>query len=216
MNESWSLFFSTLPGALTNTLLISLIAILIGAILAIPLMLARVSPVPVLSRAAQAVIEIIRGVPPVVWVFIAFYGVQFGDFRLANFPASLAAFSLISAAYIAEIYRGGFLAVKAGQFEASAALGLSKARTFQDVVAPQMVRVATPGIAAYAVGVLKDTSIVSIIGVGDLVFVAFRAMRSTGDAITPFLIIGAIYLLVSIPIGFLGRWLYGRLMKKVA
>ncbi|NLT26006.1 MAG: amino acid ABC transporter permease [Microbacteriaceae bacterium] len=209
-------FLLALPAALGMTLLVSLSSLAIGAVAAVPLMLGRVSENRVLSRICQAIIEVVRGIPPVVWVFIIFFGIQIGAFRFNPIQTAIIGFSLISAAYIAEIYRGGFLSVKAGQFEAAAALGLNKRRTFIDVVAPQMFRVAVPGIATYGVGLLKDTSIVSIIGVMDIVFVANRAMRSTGDAITPFLIIALLYLVISVPMGLLGRALYASLQKKVA
>lgn len=209
-------FFLALPAAVGTTLLVSLVSLVIGAIVAVPVMLARVSENRVLSNLTQAFIEVVRGVPPVVWVFVIYFGIQIGAFRFAPLPTSMIAFSLISAAYIAEVYRGGFLAVKAGQFEAAAALGMNKRRTFTEVIGPQMFRVAVPGVVTYAVGLLKDTSIVSIIGVADIVFIANRTMRATGDAITPFLLTAAIYLLISIPLGMLGRALYAKLQKKVA
>jgi polar amino acid transport system permease protein len=209
-------FFAALPAALGMTLTLSLVALVIGALLAFPLMLARVSKNRMLSNAAKALIEVIRCVPPVVWVFVIFFGIQIGTFRFSAFATAIIAFAMISAAYIAEIYRGGFIAVKAGQFEAASALGLGRTPTFVDVVAPQMMRVATPGLVNYTVGLLKDTSIVSIIGVTEIVMVSNRAMRATGDAVTPFLIAAALYLSLSVSLGLAGRRLYKRLQAKVA
>lgn len=198
------------------TLLVTAVSLVIGSLLAIPLMLARVSSNPVLSQTAKLLIEIIRGVPPVVWVFVIYFGIQVGAFRFSPLETAIVGFSLITAAYVAEIYRGGYLAVRAGQFEASAALGMSKTQTFIDVISPQMFRVAVPGIVTYAVGLLKDTSIISIIGVADIVFVASRAMRATGDAITPFIFAALLYMVISIPLGLLGRRMYDSMKRKVA
>lgn len=209
-------FLEALPAALGTTLLISLLSLAIGAVVAVPLLLGRISRNRLLSGLTRTFIEVVRGVPPVVWVFIVFFGVQVGRFRFDPLLASIVSFSLISAAYLAEVYRGGYLSVKAGQFEAAAALGLNRVRTFTDVAAPQLFRVALPGAVSYAVGLLKDTSIVSIIGVADLVFVASRAMRATGDPIVPFLIIAAVYLALSLVLGGLGRSVYATLQKKVA
>lgn len=209
-------FFLALPAALGTTLLVTIVSLVIGCLAAFPLMLARVSENPILSNIAKLLIEIIRGVPPVVWVFVIYFGVQVGAFRFAPLPTAIIAFSLITAAYVAEVYRGGFLAVSAGQFEAAAAIGLSKSRTFIDVISPQMIRVAVPGVVTYAVGLLKDTSIMSIIGVADIVFVASRAMRATGDAITPFIVAALLYMVISVPLGLLGRRLYTSMKKKVA
>lgn len=211
-----SAFFAALPAALGTTLLVTIVSLVIGCLAAFPLMLARVSENALLANFAKLIIEIIRGVPPVVWVFVIYFGIQIGAFRFDPLPTAIIAFSLITAAYIAEVYRGGFLAVSSGQFEAAAAIGLSKSRTFIDVISPQMIRVAIPGVVTYAVGLLKDTSIMSIIGVVDIVFVASRAMRATGDAITPFLIAALLYMVISIPLGLLGRRLYTSMKKKVA
>ena len=211
-----STFFESIPAALGMTLLVSLVSLAIGAILAIPIMLARVSDNLVLSNLAKALIEVVRGIPPVLWVFIVFFGIEFGPFKFEPIQASIVSFSLISAAYIAEVYRGGYISIQSGQFEAAAAVGLNSTHTFISVIAPQMIRVAIPGVVTYAIGLLKDTSIISIIGVADLVFVANRAMRSTGDAILPFLIVSLVYMAVSIPLGMLGRQLYTRLRTKVA
>lgn len=158
-----STFFAAIPAALATTLFVSLVSLVVGAILAIPLMLARVSPKWLLSTPARIIIEIVRGIPPVLWVFIVFFGIEFGPFRFDPVQASIVSFSVISAAYIAEVYRGGYIAIRAGQFEAAAAVGLGKRHTFIDVIAPQMIRVAIPGVVTYAVGLLKDTSVISII-----------------------------------------------------
>jgi polar amino acid transport system permease protein len=209
-------FFAALPAAFGMTLTISLTSLVIGAVLALPLMLARVSGNRMMSGTAKALIEIIRGVPPVVWVFVIFFGIQIGEFRFAAVPTAIIAFSMITAGYVAEVYRGGFISVKAGQFEAAAALGLSRSAAFVDVIAPQMIRVATPGLVNYTVGLLKDTSIVSIIGVTEIVMVSNRAMRQTGDAVTPFVIAALLYLAISVSLGLTGRRLYTRLQTKVA
>ncbi|MGO1434642.1 MAG: amino acid ABC transporter permease [Canibacter sp.] len=211
-----SSFFTSIPAGLLTTLFVSLVSLAIGAILAFPIMLARVSRNAILSNVTKAIIEGIRGIPPVLWVFIVFFGIEFGAFRFAPLQASIVSFSIISAAYIAEVYRGGYISIRAGQFEAAAAIGLDRRHTFTDVIAPQMIRVAIPGVVTYAIGLLKDTSIISIIGVTDLVFVANRAMRSTGDAITPFIIVSLVYMLISVPLGMLGRQLYTKLRRKVA
>ena len=209
-------FFAAIPAALGTTLFVSVVSLILGAVLAIPLMLARVADNVVLSNIAKAIIEVIRGVPPVLWVFIVFFGIEFGPFKFDPMPAAITSFTVIASAYIAEVYRGGYISINAGQFEAAAAVGMSRSHTFVDVIAPQMIRVAIPGVVTYAIGLLKDTSIISIIGVVDLVFIANRAMRSSGDAITPFIIVSVVYMVVSVPLGLIGRKLYTRLRTKVA
>lgn len=201
-------FFIALPAAMLNTLLITFASLIIGAVLAMPLMLARISSSTMASRFAAILIDVVRGIPPLVWIFIIFYGVKVGQFRFSAVETAIIGFSLISTAYLAEVYRGGFLAVHKGQFEAALALALSKKDSFRTVIAPQTFRVALPGIATYSIGLLKDSSIVSVIGVIDIVFIASSVARQPGsDSMAPFVVAAALYLVLSVPLALASRGL---------
>ncbi|WP_053385981.1 amino acid ABC transporter permease [Leucobacter japonicus] len=209
-------FIAALPSAVLNTILITILSLLAGSLLAVPLMLARISSSRALSRCAAVFIDVVRGVPPLVWIFIIYYGIKVGQFRFGTIETAVMGFGLISTAYLAEVYRGGYLAVHKGQFEAAMALALSRRSAFGAVLAPQAFRVALPGIVTYAIGLLKDTSIVSVIGVVDIVFVASSAARQPGaDSMTPFFIAAALYLVLSVPLALASRGLERLFRKKV-
>lgn len=187
------------------TLAITGCAFIIGAILALPLALLRRSKRVVIRWLFTVVIELIRAVPPVVWLFLLYYAVVIGEYRFDTFTAAIIGFGVISGAYLAEVYRAAFAAVPRGQWEAAAALGLHGHRLYTKVIFPQAVLLAVPPAATYAIGLLKDSAIASIIGASDVTFYALETARQTGNGLTIFLVAALIYLLLSIPIAILAR-----------
>jgi polar amino acid transport system permease protein len=123
---------------------------------------------------------------------------------------------VISAANMAEIYRGGLIAIQHTQWEAAQALNLSTRHTFRDVIAPQMFRVSLPSIATYAVGLLKDSAIASTIGVPELTYQASRLAKLNFHGLEMFGIAGLLYILLSLPIAWVSREADMRLRAKVA
>ncbi|MGB3482581.1 MAG: amino acid ABC transporter permease [Mycobacterium sp.] len=205
-----------LPMAVLLTLAVTATSFAIGAVLAVPLMLARVSKSAVLSTAARVVIESIRGVPAIVWLFIVYFGIRFGDLRFDPFTSAVLALGLIAAVYLAEIYRGGYLAVAEGQHEAAQAIGLSGRDQLVFVVAPQAARACLPSITSYGLGLLKDSSLASTIGVSEIVFVSTAAARVTTDGVLPFTVAVGIYLTLSVPLAILARSFDAWSRRKVA
>ena len=200
---------------LPMTLLVTALAFAIGLIGGVPLMLglrARWTP---LRLAVRFVVDLIRGIPPIVWLFLIYFGVHIGAIRFDSLSAAVLGLGIIASAYLAEIYRGGFTTLPKGQSEASAALGLGTTTTLVRVLAPQAVRTALPSIATYLLSLLKDSSIASTIGVADMVFAAnmFARQNPATAGILPFFIAAAVYLLVSIPIAVAARRLDSRLRK---
>ena len=98
----------------------------------------------------------LRAIPPIVWLFLIFFGIGFGYFQIDPFEAATAGLALITAANMAEIYRGAVTAIHHGQWEAAFALNLSSRHRFIDVIGPQLLRVALPSGATYAIGLLKE------------------------------------------------------------
>lgn len=205
-----------LPAAILTTVLVTAVSLIAGGVLAVPLMLARISSSAPLRHTARWTIEVIRGVPPIVWLLIVFFGISIGAFRFNAFTAGVITLSLVAAAYLAEIYRLGYAAIRRGQFESAAALGLSRRDTLVQIVGPQAMRVALPAVTTYAIALLKDSSIVSTIGLTEIVYVTTAIARVSGDGITPFLIAAAIYVAISIPLALLSRNVDRRLRAKVA
>jgi polar amino acid transport system permease protein len=121
---------------------------------------------------------------------------------------------LISAAHLAEIYRGSLLAVHRGQFEAAQALGLGRVTIYTKVIGPQAVRVAIPGMVTWAISLLKDSALVSTIGVAEIMSVTNQDARSSGSSLTPFVIAAAIYIGLGSPLAYLSRYLERKLSLK--
>ena len=207
--------FTAVLLGLPMTLLVTAAAFAIGIICGIPLMLglrARWKPV---RLALRLVVDVIRGVPTIVWLFLLYFGVSIGGLRLDSLTAAIVGLGIISSAYLAEIYRGAFATLPRGQFEASRALGLGQRTSFISILAPQAVRTALPSITTFLLALLKDSSIASTIGVVDMVFAANTYVRQNPmtAGLTPFFIAAGVYIVISIPLAVVARRLDTRLRK---
>jgi polar amino acid transport system permease protein len=197
------------------TLLVTFCSFVIGALVGIPIMLGLRSPWLPLRLVVRLVVDLVRGVPPIVWLFLLYFGVSIGGSRFDSITAALLALGLISGAYLAEIYRGAFQTLSIGQTEAARALGLGRATTFVRVLAPQAVRIALPSVTSYLLALVKDSSLASTIGVAEMVFQAttFARQNPTTAGLTPFFVSALVYLAVSIPLAILARRLDSRLRR---
>jgi polar amino acid transport system permease protein len=161
-------------------------------------------------------VNLVRAVPPIVWLFIVYFGVGSGFLRLTPFGAALIGLGLISSAHLAEIYRGGMISIGKGQREAAAALNLGPVYGFIDVMAPQAVRVALPPAAGYAIGLLKDSAISSAIGVPELTERANEAAQATLSGLPVYVALAGIYIVMSVPVAWLARAVDRQLRATVA
>ena len=198
------------------TLVLTAGGVLIGAVLGVPLVLMRRSRTAWMRIPARAVIELTRGIPPIVWLFLIYFGLGTSFPQIDSLSAALLGFGVISAGYMAEIYRGGWFAVGPGQDEAASALGMTRTRTLLDVVGPQIFRVSLPAAATYAIGLLKDSSVAFTIGVTDIMYFANMESRATADALTPFLLAALVYVALTVPCAWASRVLDARLRKAVS
>ncbi len=197
--------------AIPYTLLVTVGAFLLGFVVAIPLLFMRRSRLAPVKAAAQLIIDLARGIPPLVWLLFMFLGLPSVGILLTPIQAAILGLGIVSAAYLAEIFRGGVLAVAKGQFEASQALGLSGWTTFTVVIAPQAFRAMLPGLATYFIGLVKDSSLASVIGVTEMVFEATTYARMSPDGITLFFVAALVYIAISAPMGLVARSMENRL-----
>lgn len=198
------------------TVALTLGAFLAGAILGVPLVAARQSRVLPLRFLAMIFIQIVRGIPPILWLFIIFFGLGMSVFPISPFNAALTGLGLIAAANMAEIYRGALASIHFGQWEASTALNLGRWSTLRDVVAPQAFRVALPSAASYLIGLMKETAVASTIGVSELAFQGNQLSQLTFRGLEVFALVGMFYILLSLPVAWLSRVADGYLQAKVA
>jgi polar amino acid transport system permease protein len=210
----WS-YFSLLISGLPWTLAVTAGAFAMGALLGLPVMLAEESTCVPLRLIARTYVNLVRAVPPLVWLFIVYFGVGSELLRLTPFGAALIGLGLISSAHLAEIYRGGMISIGKGQREAAAALNLGPVYSFIDIMAPQAIRVALPPSAGYAIGLLKDSAISSAIGVPELTERANEAAQATLSGLPVYITLAVIYILMSLPIAWLARTVDTQLRAKV-
>jgi polar amino acid transport system permease protein len=199
-----------------NTLLITFGAFALGAVLGIPVALARSSRRRAVRLLGISYIEIFRGIPPIAWLFIAYYGLtQFG-IRIEVMTAAVGGLGIISGAYIAEIYRAGLRAVPHGQWEAGRAVGLTEGGLYRYVVGPQALVTVFPPAATYLIGLLKDSAIASVIGASEITAHALSEQQQSFHGLSVFLAAALIYLALSLPLGGLSRLVDARLTRRLA
>jgi polar amino acid transport system permease protein len=207
-------YVAVLSAGIGNTLLLTGSAFAIGAVIGLPLAAARNSSLAPLRIAAASYVEVVRGIPPIAWLFVLFYGVSQFDVELSSTVAAILGLGIIAGAYMTEIYRSGLRAIPHGQVEAARALGLRGLRIYRYVLAPQAIVTVVPPAIAFAIGLLKDSAVASVIGVEEITTLAVFATRQEFEGLTIFVAAGAVYLFISVPVAMLGRWLGVRLSRE--
>ncbi|MDD5687231.1 MAG: amino acid ABC transporter permease [Elusimicrobia bacterium] len=162
----WKILKFLLP-VVPITLKITILSFLIAVILGIIIALVRTSHSPLLRKTAMAYIDMIRGIPLLVQIFFIYFGLG-KLFNLSQFPAGIIAISICYSAYLGEIFRSGIEAIPKGQYDACKSLGMNAIQTMRYVVLPQAFRVVIPPVANEFIACLKDSSLVSIIGLREL------------------------------------------------
>jgi polar amino acid transport system permease protein len=198
------------------TLVITFASLSLGAVAGVPLVLALGSRQVAVRTVARITVDLLRGIPAVVWLFVLYFGVSIGAFKFEATTAAILGLGLVSAAYLSEIYRGGISAVHNGQWEAGSALGVSRWSVFSRIIGPQAFRVSVPSITSYAISLLKDSSLASTIGVTEIVFATTQDARVNSGGLTVYLTAALVYLAMSVPLALLARFLDAALRKKVS
>jgi len=198
--------FRNLVSAIPLTLKLGALSMVLGSILATLLALMRLSGIRALDGVARLYIFVFRGTPLLVQIFLIYYG-------LGQFPAvrhsflwpflrepywcAILALTLNTGAYVAEIIRGGLLAVPAGQIEAARACGMSPWLRFRRIVMPLAIRQALPAYGNEVIAIVKATSLTSIITLMEVTGVAARIIAETYRTVEVFVVAGAIYLAIN-------------------
>ena len=199
-----------LRGALV-TLEISFAAMAVAIALGLILAIIRVFGSRWLAWPAVAFIEVIRGTPLLIQLFIIFYGLPSLGIRLPPVWAAILGLGLNYAAYEAENYRAGIQAIPRGQLDAALALGLTRAQTIRRIVLPQAIRLVIPPVTNDFIALLKDSSLVSVITMVELTKVYGQLASTYYDYIGIGILAAAIYFLMGLPIARLSRYVEGRL-----
>lgn len=200
-------------GALT-TLKITLMSLVLAFVIAVFLVLCKLSKHVVLSKIASFYVSIFRGLPLVVQLFIVYFGIS----KLTNngicftgMQAGVITFAFNSAAYLAESIRGGISGVDKGQIEAAKALGCSDIQIMIFVVLPQAIRTVLPSIINTTIKLIKDSSIISQIGVADLFHAGYYTMSETFKTFEALLFCMVFYMVIVLALTLFSRTIERRL-----
>lgn len=194
------------------TILISLIGVALGSILGAFVALMKLSKIKIISWIASIYIEILRGTPMLVQVFIVFFGITAAlGLDISALVCGTIALVINSSAYIAEIIRAGINAVDKGQMEAARSLGLNYRQTMKSVIMPQAIKNILPALGNEFVTLIKESSIVSTIGVGEIMFNAQVVQGISFDPFTPLLVEAALYFVLTFVLTRIMNMIEGRL-----
>lgn len=194
------------------TILISLIGVALGSILGAFVALMKLSKIKIISWIASIYIEILRGTPMLVQVFIVFFGITAAlGLDISALVCGTVALVINSSAYIAEIIRAGINAVDKGQMEAARSLGLNYRQTMKSVIMPQAIKNILPALGNEFVTLIKESSIVSTIGVGEIMFNAQVVQGISFDPFTPLLVAAALYFVLTFVLTRIMNMIEGRL-----
>ena len=175
------------------TLEIFFVTLLLSLPLGMLAALGRLSQFKLLSRLVEFYIWLMRGTPLMLQLLFVYFALPMVGVRLPDIAAALLAFTLNYAAYFAEIFRAGIQAVPQGQYEAAKTLGMSYPQTMRRIILPQVIRIVLPPVSNETINLVKDTSLVYILAMNDLLRVARTIVQREFD-MTPFLIAAVFYL----------------------
>lgn len=197
------------------TLLFGISAVVCGTILGFIVNLGNMSKFVWLRAITKFYISIFRGTPSLIQLYICFYGIPLLlGFNVNAYAAGIIALSLNSSAYVAEIFRSGIQSVDNGQTEASRALGFSRQYTLWHIVFPQALKNVLPAIGNEFISLIKESSIISLIGIVDITQVSNLLKASTYRVFESLIIAALIYYVITTVLSFAIRFMEKRLMKK--
>ena len=166
---------------------------------------ARLSSKPGLRWAAKTYIEVIRGTPLLVQLFFIYYGLAEIGIVMTGFTAGALGLTLNFGAYLAELFRSGVQSIDSGQYEASRALGIRSLQRLRVIIIPQALRNIFPALGNYALVLIKDTSLVAVISVSELMRSGEMLASATFQSLLVYTLVGAIYFLMCSVISFVFR-----------
>nr|MBN2276972.1 amino acid ABC transporter permease [candidate division Zixibacteria bacterium] len=201
----WDIFKYLIP-AVPYTALITVTSFALALVLGLIMGILRISRVKFIARLAGAYINIIRGVPLLVQIFFIYFGLG-SLLELDRFTAGVLAVGICYSAYLAEIFRSGIEAIDHGQYEAAQSLGMTRFQTLRHVIIPQSMRIVIPPSANEFIASLKDSSLVSIIGMRELTRAGREYYSQYFVDFQTWFLVGVIYLVMTFSLTRLVKYL---------
>ena len=194
-SQYWKLFLFT---GLKNTLILTFISVALGTVLGTLVAMLKMSKSKILRFIASVYVEVLRGTPILLQLYVFYFVLPniFKFMKLSQFMWVSISLCINSSAYVSEVIRSGIQAVDKGQTEAARSLGLSEGQTMVKIILPQAVRNILPALGNEFIMLLKDTSLITVIGGKELLYAAQGIMNRTYEAMFPLLGVALIYLVL--------------------
>ena len=181
----------------------------IGIVLGIVIAFVRFHRIPVLSQVLAVLVEIVRGSPFLIIVYAIYFALPYVGIELGAFQTGIVVLSITATAYLSEVFRSGLVAMDKGQFEAAEALGMSYFQKVTLIILPQIIKTTMPSIVGQIVMTIKDTSIVSLVGMVEIVRTSRQIMQLTLNPFMAFSIVSVFFILVCYPLIIVSKKLEG-------
>ncbi|VEF49522.1 polar amino acid ABC transporter inner membrane subunit [Bacillus freudenreichii] len=194
-----SLIPEALPALLNAALMtigLAVVSIIIALVLGFFTALARISKIKILRMIATVYVSMFRGTPLLVQIFVIYYGLPQIGIELEPIPSGILALSLNAGSYLSESFRASILAVDKGQMEAAVSMGMTYGQAMRRVILPQSIRIAIPTLSNTYIILIKDTSLVSVITVTELLQMSTLIIAKTFEPLTIYLLAAVLYWIV--------------------
>ncbi|HZP78546.1 MAG TPA: amino acid ABC transporter permease [Pseudolabrys sp.] len=213
MDFEWQLFVASLPSLLkgaVTTVSISVVSLVCGLLLGVAGAIARASHIRPLVLAVLCWTTLMRGLPLLVTLLFLYYGLPSMGILLDSFTVAVIALSVTTGAFVTEIVRAGIESIDRGQMRAAKSLGMSWAKGMRHIVLPQALRRVLPPLTSEAITLVKNTALVSVIAIPDLLRAGTDIMTWKANTFSPFAGVALIYLCMTLPLVALNTWLEKR------
>ncbi len=180
------------------TIVTSIVIMAISCVLGLLYGIVRFQRIPVLMHVVVVYVEIFRGLPAIVVLFIFYFAFPAAGWTISDNPwiVGVVALSLTVAAYLSEVFRASLISVDKGQQDASTSVGLTRVQSYRYVIVPQALRIAVPTLGGYYIGLIKETSLLSFITVTELMRVANDINSATFLSFQIYILVGAMYIIL--------------------
>jgi polar amino acid transport system permease protein len=192
------------------TILVSVLAFVLALIVGLAFAILRMSRLVPLRVIAAIYIQFIRGTPLLLQLFFIYYVLPYSGIVLSPFVSAVIGLTANYAAYMAEVFRSGIQAIAKGQWEAGSAVGMSRRLLMRRIILPQAIRIIIPSIGNFFVSIFKDSALVSVITMRDLMFSGQLLASATFKHFEIYAMVAAIYFLISYPTALFVEWVERR------
>ena len=213
----WQLWLSVLWVGLTVTISLAAVTSLFSIFLSWALAIATICPLRGVRFGARLYVDLFRSIPLLAFLIFIYYGLGKYEGRLGitGFWVAVAGFTVIESAYLAELYRGALQSIRPMQWQAASSLGMGWFATLRHVILPQALPPALPITVNMVIGILKDSSLASLIAVPEVTLAAGDLVSETFLPMQVFLVLAGFYLALIVPVSLFARWMEAFINRRV-